>query len=215
MGAAMRFLSSWDDVLGWMSRALGTEDREAVLGDLAEEGASTLRSIISVTDLMLRREFAEWNAFTTWAVFLLMLVPSVILLAVVSQNLADGSAIYVWLFANNWDEYLLHQPAFWRGLGDFLPDQVISAVALMSWSWSCGLVVGLASPRTIQTSRMWICLSGACCGWASSTFHIAHFLWGVHESIRETAQSSVTCSIAASFHSSSNFCSCFFRYGGD
>jgi len=160
----MKSLSIGKAVLRWISGALCSDERDAVLGDLAEEGAGVVRSIVSVSYLVMRREFSAWNSVTPWVVLLLLLVPCGVLLAVVSQNLADGSAINVWLFANNWDRYLLHQPEFWSGLWNSLPDHLVSLVSLICWSWSCGFVVGSASPRTIQSSRILICV-GCCLLW--------------------------------------------------
>jgi hypothetical protein len=123
----MRSITFRDEVLHWIASLLASEDREAVLGDLAEEGVGLVRSVMSISNLVVRREFAEWCAFTPWAVLLLVLLPSCVLLAVVSHSLIDASAIPVWFFANNWDGYLLRQPAFWRGLCDSLPGLLISA----------------------------------------------------------------------------------------
>ncbi len=159
--------------LDWVSRFLEEDDREAVLGDMAEVGAGLATSTLSIVDVVLRRELAGWRSWTPWFTSIGVVLPCVLSLIVVAKNFADGSAIYLWLFANNSDVELLRQPGFWSGLGDCLPLLIVPAVAVLSWSWCSGYVIGAASRRTRRSSGILVCvlILFALTGWTPSVPH--------------------------------------------
>ena len=158
MGKQM--IMSWlgDQLLTRMARVLATDERAAILGDLQEENTDLLPSIVAVAGYLLRRECAAWDRVDPWLVLLIVTMPSAILLGSVSLNVADGSAISVWCFANNWDVYLLHQAGFWTGLRHALINVSWSLSALVFWSWCCGVAIGAASRKTVKSSAVLICL---------------------------------------------------------
>lgn len=79
-----------------LARFLSDTDREAVLGDLAESGASRFRMSLEVVRLLLRRH--GWTLFLT------------LLLVCFTANQASDLA---WRFA----AWFFHQPAFAAGTG--------------------------------------------------------------------------------------------------
>lgn len=157
----------------WCSHCLEKDEREAVLGDMAEEGAGFVTSTLSIADVALRKELAGWRHWTPWVASIGVVVPCVVSLIVVAKNLADGSAIYLWLFANNTDAELLQQPGFWAGLWDCLPRLIVPALAVLSWSWCAGCVIGLSSRQTRRSCGVLVCVLVlfALTGWAPAVPH--------------------------------------------
>ncbi len=49
-----------------LAQLLERDEREAVLGDIAETGESTLQALWSVCGLLLRRQLAHWNGWRPW-----------------------------------------------------------------------------------------------------------------------------------------------------
>lgn len=145
-------------LLHLVTRLLPENDRTVVLGDLQEDATGLFSSMAAVIGYAARRELACWRDLDPWLMLLTVVTPCAIMLGSVSLSLADGNAIYVWLFASNYDAYLLHQPGFWYGLRESLPGMIWSSAALICWSWCCGTVIGAASRRTIKTNCLLVCL---------------------------------------------------------
>jgi hypothetical protein len=90
---------------------LEREEREAVLGDLTEAGASEIAALRDVVGLLVRR---QW----TWHT-LLLLLPMGGLLGLAGRSTADGTAVYIWLYANNWDWTLVGNAGFRHDLAHY------------------------------------------------------------------------------------------------
>ncbi len=160
-------------LLDWFSRFLETDEREAVLGDMAEEGVGLVASCLGIVDVLLCRELEAWRSWTPWVASIGVVVPCVLSLIVVAKNVADGSAIYLWLFANNSDVGLLRQPGFWSELWACLPQLIVPALAALSWSWCAGYVIGASSPRTRRSGGILVCVLVlfALTGWTPAIPH--------------------------------------------
>jgi hypothetical protein len=130
-------------------RVLEPDERDAVRGDFAESGENAGQALRDVLGLAVRRQAALWKGWRPWVALMGLVVPLGMLLCLVSKRMADWSAIYAWLYANNWDWTLLRNAAFRH---DF-PHQValifIAYVTLFCWSWSSGLVIGSVSRHSI------------------------------------------------------------------
>src|SRR5215217_5061905 len=99
-GAVMRRASWWSvDVL---SRLLEADERDAVRGDLMESGASAGRALRDVLGLILRRQATLWMDWRPWLALLGVAAGIGVLLSIVSRWWADASAIYSFLYVNNW-----------------------------------------------------------------------------------------------------------------
>ena len=57
---------SWS-LVNLLSRMLEVNEREAVLGDLAESGESGARAVLSLAGLVARRQAALWRVWRPWA----------------------------------------------------------------------------------------------------------------------------------------------------
>ena len=75
-------------LLELMSRRLEPDEREAVLGDLSEDGASDCRSLIEITCLVVRRHAALWQDWRPWLAALAVALPGTFLLMGVSFSIS-------------------------------------------------------------------------------------------------------------------------------
>uniref|UniRef100_Q01QT7 Uncharacterized protein n=1 Tax=Solibacter usitatus (strain Ellin6076) TaxID=234267 RepID=Q01QT7_SOLUE len=128
---------------------LEPEEREAVLGDLAEGGANQIAAVRDLLGLLLRR---QW----TWPTLLLLLSGG--LLGMSSRSTADGSAVYLWLFANNWDWALMGNAGFRHDLTHYGGNLVISLATLACWSCAAGFLIGTLSRRAGTAKGVLFCL---------------------------------------------------------
>jgi hypothetical protein len=107
---------------------LAPKDRDAVLGDLAETGASVWSALRSVLGLVVRQQMELWRAWQPWVASSVALAGSLLLLGV-SFGLSVDS------------RHLLRGV---RGYGSVLCD----ALLMLSWAWTSGFVVGSLSGKT-------------------------------------------------------------------
>lgn len=142
----------------WVARAsrmLEPEDREALCGDLSESGVSGFDALCDVMDLVIRRQVTSLREVRPWLLLTLLAVPLGVLLSVVSRETADGSAIYLWLYTDNWNLDLARTPGYWRALADCLPNVYLSGSALLCSSLAAGLLIG-----TVVRQSRWLSTVG-------------------------------------------------------
>jgi hypothetical protein len=132
-----------------VSRALDPEEREVVRGDLMETGEAGGRALREVLGLVVRRQSALWKRPGPWAVLIGLVLPLGLLCCLISRRSADGSAIYLWLYGNNWDSTYWSNSALRHELVRHAGDILAGYLRLFGWSLSCGLVVGLAARRSL------------------------------------------------------------------
>ncbi len=107
---------------------LAPKDRDAVLGDLAETGASGCSALGSVLGLVVRQQMEPWRAWQPWVASSVAFAVSLLLLGV-SFGLSVDS------------RHLLHGE---RGYGSVLCE----ALLMLSWAWTSGFVAGALSGKT-------------------------------------------------------------------
>jgi hypothetical protein len=110
------------------------KDREAVLGDLAETGASGWSALGSVLGLVLRQQMELWRPWQPWVASSMAFSGSLLLLSV-SFGLSVDS------------RHLLRGE---RGYGSVLCE----ALLMLSWAWTSGFVVGSLSGKTRWVSSI-------------------------------------------------------------
>lgn len=140
-------LGQW--LLQTAARALERNERDAVLGDLAETGASAWRGLSEVLGLVVRREIAVLNDWRPWIAAFGVALPGSLLLMGVSlsvsctyQRLTGGAVLGVCPPTGHEGFLLLACQAF----------------LLLIWAWTAGFFVGSVSRRTLWMS-MALCLS--------------------------------------------------------
>jgi hypothetical protein len=141
-----------------LSRMLKPDERDAVLGDQAESGVSGGQALRDLLGLIVRRQVALWQEWHSWLALAGLVIPLGALLTVVSRRTADGNAIYLWLYANNWTWTYITNAGF---RDDFLGHGtgiVISWIELICWSWTGGLLLGYVSRRTTRSNALLLSL---------------------------------------------------------
>lgn len=107
---------------------LAAKDRDAVLGDLAETGASGWNALGSVLGLVVRQQMELWRAWQPWVASSVAFTGSFLLLSV-SFGLSVDS------------RHILRGE---RGYGSVLCE----ALLMLSWAWTSGFAVGALSAKT-------------------------------------------------------------------
>src|SRR5579863_9696333 len=107
---------------------LAPKDRDAVLGDLAETGASGRSALCSVLGLVVRQQIELWRAWQPWVASSVASAASLLLLSVSFGVSVDS-------------RQLLHGE---RAYGSLLCE----ALLMLSWAWTSGFVVGSLSGKT-------------------------------------------------------------------
>lgn len=146
-------------LLNLSSRMLAAADREVVLGDIVESGETGPQALIDVLGLVMRRQATLYWDLSTWLVLGGFVAPFAFLLSLVSRRTSDLSAIYCWMYVNNWDWKLLSYPGFWAAIADWAPYIFLSYVALSCWSWTVGFLVGAFSRRAFPLNGAHLCLA--------------------------------------------------------
>ena len=152
-----------DRLIDVVSGMLDPEEREVVLGDLAESNEKGSQALRDVLGLVVRRQSALWRKWRPWAILGGLIVPLGMLLSILSRLKASGSAAYIWLYANNWDWTLLKSAGFWFVLRQSASEVFISYLTLACWSWTGGFVLGSASRRRLAgMSVLLLCVMLLC-----------------------------------------------------
>ena len=136
----------------WLSQALEASEREAAVGDLVESGSPGTMALRAVLGLALRRQAAVWEDWRIWLLFTTMLLPVSFSLCLTSQAAAHESAVYTWMYANNWDWNLAKNSGFWYVFRDAAMRLFRSLLTIAGWSWSMGFVLGILRRKILLTS---------------------------------------------------------------
>jgi len=175
-------------LLEWVSRLLEPDEREAVLGDLREDGISAWRSFIEVSSLVVRRQAALWQDWRPWLAAFALALPCTFLLMGVSfsisctlQRLLRGQQPCAACAPTAHENSLLLLCQF---------------ALLLQWSWAVGFMVGRVSRRTLWASCLLCALP---CAYCLSKFHessltplclllfVPPAIAGIHHSARTNA----------------------------
>lgn len=134
-------------VTDMVARALDQDEREAVLGDLAESGTSEPQRFLEVAGLVLRRQAAAWRDWRPGLALLVFIVPMGLFLSVVSRLPTQGTSVYLWLYANNTNWELLHNRGFWYELVSSTLLVLGIYLKLACWSWAAGFLIGALTKK--------------------------------------------------------------------
>jgi hypothetical protein len=151
--------------IGWplveiASRLLESDEREAVLGDLAEANESAWPGALGVLGLFLRRQVVVWKDWRPWFAGFGVALPCSYLLVYVSMSVSC-----------TFQRLVLHKafsghdaPTGHEGYALLL----CHIFLLLAWSWTAGFVVG-----SVSRKGLWV--SAALC--ASSCFYFVCSIW--------------------------------------
>jgi hypothetical protein len=141
----------WVDALCGM---LDPAEHEVVCGDLTESGESGRQAFREVLGLVIRRQAAVWANWQPWLCLVGLVIPLSMVLSVVCRRTTDPTAVYLWMYANNWDWQLLTLRGFWYQLSDTSAIVGITYLTLICWSWSAGFLLGAASRRAVRANSV-------------------------------------------------------------
>ncbi len=141
------------------ARSLEPGEREAVSGDVAESGETGGQALRDVLGLVVRRQAELWKDSRPWLVLLGLVVPLGVLLSLVSRMTADFSAIYAWMYLNNWTWTYLTNAGARMDLIRYGAGVSVNYLALLCWAWTGGFVLGFWSRRTIAVNISLFCVT--------------------------------------------------------
>jgi peroxiredoxin len=141
-----------------LSRMLAPDERDAVRGDLAERSSTGVQALGDVFGLVVRRQAALWRDWRPWLALVALVLPLGPILTLASRRTADGSAIFIWMYANNWDYALFGNSAFAYDFARACAGVLTTWLALICWSWTNGLTIGFLSRRAIAVNGGLFCL---------------------------------------------------------
>ena len=122
---------------------LRPDEREAVLGDLAETGTDGWKGLHSVLGFVIWKHLELWRSWRPWAASSLVLPGSLLLLGVSFGFSKDSLSLL--------------------GRGSLRETVVFEAVLLLAWAWTGGFVVGSVSLRTRWISAALCAAPSLCC----------------------------------------------------
>jgi hypothetical protein len=137
----------WHWLIDQLSRMLEPEERDAVMGDLAELGVSDTEAVRDVVGLFVARQVASWKDCRPWLALVGLVVPIGVLLSQISLALSETLSMHLWVY---W-----HLGAhFGTGLTVIQESEALSCqvLAVIAWSWVSGFVLGSLSGRTIYAN---------------------------------------------------------------
>lgn len=140
-----------------VSRMLGPGEREAVRGDIVESGETAAQALRDLLGLIVRRQAALWKDWRLWLALVGLVAPLGVLLSQVSRRTADGSAIPIWMYANNWTWAYLTNAGARHDLVHYLAGILLTYLTLIGASFAGGFALGLLSPRTIPINKAVFC----------------------------------------------------------
>jgi hypothetical protein len=95
-----------------------------------------------------------WQEWHSWLALVGLVIPLGALLTVVSRRTADGNAIYLWLYANNWTWTYITNVGFRNDFFGHGTGIVISWIEVICWSWTGGLLLGYVSRRATWSNAV-------------------------------------------------------------
>jgi hypothetical protein len=141
------------------SRLLEPGERDAAFGDFAESGETGIQALCDVLGLVARRQTLLWMRWQSWLIFAAVILPLAMLLSVVSRSTSNVSAIYLWMYANNWGWELTKYPGFWRVMGESAESVALWYLTLACCAWTCGFVLGSVSRGMGRIDGVVLCLT--------------------------------------------------------
>lgn len=163
---------------------LERDEREAVLGDLAESGESASRALWGVIGLAVRRNFLVWRNWRPWVAAFGLALPGSFVLMGFSLSVSHAYEAFM-------GPTILSATGVTVGPG--LALLICNVLLLAIWSWTGGYVVGKLSRRTLHVSAAMcflpcvFCLSRfrvECLSRMCLLLFVAPAIWGVVRGIR-------------------------------
>jgi hypothetical protein len=108
--------------------------------------------------LVARRQAELWKDWRPWLALASLVIPLGPLLSWSARNLAETSAVYSWMYVNNWTMTYLQNPGFRMDLLQDVMSFLVEYGALIFWSWTVGFVLGSLSRGAAWINGAAFCL---------------------------------------------------------
>lgn len=158
MGTELRRILTLESIMmrgmSLACRALEPAEREVVCGDLSEAGEYGWLALREVLSLVIRRRVLNLEFARCCVLIGVLTIPATLLLTLLAVRIADGSAIYLWMWINNSDWAILQSAGLWNTVLEFAPGLLFSYITLACCSWTCGLLIGWSSLRARWLSAL-------------------------------------------------------------
>ncbi len=125
----------------FLAQLLERDERDAVLGDMAETGETTMQAAWNVCGLLLRRQGAHWNDWRPWIAAFGIALPFSFTLMGFSVSLSLMSLRVI-------------DPAMGPTTQTGVSLPISKLLLLIAWSWTGGFVIGSISRRTVWVSAL-------------------------------------------------------------
>jgi hypothetical protein len=142
-------MSTFDRLTACFARTLEPEEREAVLGDLAESQEAGLRAVWEVLNLAARRQAGIWRRWRPWPVAIVLVIPTALILSAVAGYMSHLAGIYGWMYLANWESSYLTNPGARADLLHYLTVALTYSGAVAAWSWAAGFAAGSLARRAV------------------------------------------------------------------
>lgn len=140
------------------SHLLEPDERDAVCGDLEEARATGARALREVLGLVARRQLLLWTDWGPWLALALLVVPLGTLLSAASGAWASTTAIYAWMYVDNWTWTYLQSAGSRAELERHVATFLFQCAALACGSWASGFAIALLSRRTTWITGALFCV---------------------------------------------------------
>jgi hypothetical protein len=136
-----------------LSRLLSADERDAVFGDIVETHMGSAQTLRELVGLFVRRTAVPFLAWEPWALFVVLIVPLGLAVSVLSRLVSHESAVYTWMYANNWDWDLLAYRGFWYVLAVTAANILLKFATLACNAWTLGFFLGAVSGASFKVIR--------------------------------------------------------------
>jgi hypothetical protein len=141
-----------------VSRLLEPDERDAVRGDFEELGHSSGRALFELVGLVFRRQAAAWKGWRPWLALMGLVVPLATLFSLAAAQLEEQSAVYGWLYLNNWTWAYLGSPGAQFDLARYAGGFCLDYLTLICWSLTGGLALASLSRRAAGVNAALLCV---------------------------------------------------------
>jgi hypothetical protein len=135
-----------------LSRSLSVAERDAVLGDLTESGATPLEVVGQLSGLIIRRWALAWNGIGAWIALAGVAVPCGLSLSFITRWWAESASARL---SASWTVWF---PGYFAFPGTRLPVVLLllrlaaEAVVLVAWAWAIGRALVHLAGRQFPTA---------------------------------------------------------------
>src|SRR5262249_33141225 len=119
---------------------------------------SGFRAARELLGLVLRRQAASWMDWHPWVAVVTIVAPAGVALSQLSAFWAGGTAIYSWLYVDNWTWGYLQSPGARHELAWTLIGFGLNYLTLAGWAWTSGYALRSVSPKTSRLNVVLLCV---------------------------------------------------------